>query len=76
MISKLMSHAGFAWIASACIAGLWWASDLSRRVDTMEHSTVTAERLARLEAEVHALGETTGQLRLAVTDLSRTLRTH
>ena len=76
MISKLMSHAGFAWIASACIAGLWWASDLSRRVDTMEHSTVTAERLARLEAEVHALAETTGELKRAVTELPRVLRTH
>ena len=76
MISKLTSHAGFAWIISAGIAGLWWASDLSRRVDTMEHSTVTAERLARLEAEVHALGETTGQLRQAVTDLTRNLRAH
>jgi predicted trehalose synthase len=76
MISKLTSHAGFAWIASACIAALWWASDLSRRVDTMEHSTVTAERLARLESEVHALGETTGQLRQAVADLSRNLRSH
>lgn len=76
MIGKLMSHAGFAWAASAVIASLWWASDLSRRVDTMEHSTVTAERLARLEAEVHALGETTGQLRQAVNDLSRNLRNH
>ena len=27
-------------------------------------------------AEVHALGETTGQLRQAVTDLSRNLRSH
>jgi len=76
MIEKIAGHAGLAWIISACIAGLWWASDLSRRVDTIEHSTVTAERLARLEAEVHALGETTGQLRLAVTDLSRNLRSH
>jgi len=76
MIEKIAGHAGLAWIISACIAGLWWASDLSRRVDTMEHTTVTAERLARLEAEVHALGETTGQLRQAVTDLSRNLRNH
>ena len=76
MIAKLMGHAGLAWIASACIAGLWWASDLSRRVDTMEHSTVTAERLARLEAEVHALSENTGQLRQAIADLSRNLRDH
>ena len=76
MIGKLTTHPGIAWLASALIAGLWWASDLSRRVDTMEHSTVTAERLARLEAEVHALGEATNELKTAVTGLSRALRTH
>lgn len=76
MIGKIAAHPVLTWIASACIAGLWWASDLSRRVDTIEHSTVTAERLARLEAEVHALAETTGELKRAVTELPRVLRTH
>jgi len=42
----------------------------------VEHSTVTAERLARLEAEVHALGEATRDLRTSVTDLSRSLKAH
>jgi hypothetical protein len=56
-MEKLVGPATLVYVASAGLAGLWWASDLSRRVLTIEHSTVTAERLARLEAEVHALAQ-------------------
>ncbi len=76
MIEKLFAPATLVYLTSASFASLWWASDLSRRVDTIEHSTVTAERLARLEAEVHALGEATNELRLGVSELSRDLRAH
>lgn len=73
MMEKLVGPATLVYVASAGFAGLWWASDLSRRVLTIEHTTVTAERLARLEAEVHALGEATRELRTSVLDLSRHL---
>lgn len=73
MIEKLVGPATVAYVASATVASLWWASDLSRRVTTMESSTVTAERLARLEAEVHALGQATHDLHASVNELSRTL---
>jgi hypothetical protein len=74
MMEKLVGPATLVYVASAGFAGLWWASDLSRRVLTIEHSTVTAERLARLEAEVHALGQATRDLRTSVTELSRSLK--
>jgi hypothetical protein len=73
MIEKLLGPATLAYVASASVASLWWASDLSRRVSTIESSTVTAERLARLEAEVHALGQATHDLHASVNDLSRAL---
>lgn len=73
MMDRLVGPATVVYVASVGFAGLWWASDLSRRVQTIEHSTVTAERLARLEAEVHALGEATRELRTSVTDLARHL---
>ncbi|MEQ1756624.1 MAG: hypothetical protein ABL973_21090 [Micropepsaceae bacterium] len=76
MIEKLFAPATLVYLTSASFASLWWASDLSRRVETIEHSTVTAERLARLEAEVHALGQATNELRLGVNELSRELRAH
>ena len=74
MMEKLVGPATLVYVASAGLAGLWWASDLSRRVLTIEHSTVTAERLARLEAEVHALGQATRDLRTSVTELSHSLK--
>jgi hypothetical protein len=76
MMEKLVGPATLVYVASAGLAGLWWASDLSRRVLTIEHSTVTAERLARLEAEVHALGQATRDLRASVTELSHSLKAH
>jgi hypothetical protein len=74
MMEKLVGPATLVYVASAALAGLWWASDLSRRVLTIEHSTVTAERLARLEAEVHALGQATRDLRTSVTELSHSFK--
>jgi hypothetical protein len=53
---------------------LWWASDLTRRVDTIERSTVTAERIARLEAEVGTVGENTRDLKVSINDLMHELR--
>jgi hypothetical protein len=74
MMEKLVGPATLVYVASAGLAGLWWASDLSRRVLTIEHSTVTAERLARLEAEVHALGQATRDLRTSVNELSHSFK--
>jgi uncharacterized protein YlxW (UPF0749 family) len=74
MIEKFIGPATLVYAFSASVASLWWAADLSRRVDTIEHSTVTAERLARLEAEVHALGQATRDMKESVNDLSRALR--
>jgi hypothetical protein len=74
MIEKFIAPATIVYVLSASVASLWWAADLSRRVDTIEHSTVTAERLARLEAEVHALGQATRDMRESIADLSRAIR--
>lgn len=64
----------FVYLISASVAGLWWASDLTRRVSTIEGSAVTAERLARLEVEVRALAESSRDLKANVTAMLRDLR--
>jgi len=73
-LDKLIGPATVIYLVSASVAALWWASDLSTRVAALEHSTVTAERIARLEAEVATLGETTKDLKRSVNDLVRELR--
>jgi uncharacterized protein YlxW (UPF0749 family) len=74
MIERFIGPATIVYVLSASVACLWWAADLSRRVVTIEHSTVTAERLARLEAEVHALGQATHDMKESINDLSRAIR--
>lgn len=73
-IEKILGPATLVYFVSATVAALWWASDLTRRVDTIEHSTVTAERIARLEVEVQALTEGTHELRTSVKDLLHELK--
>jgi hypothetical protein len=71
---KLVGPATIVYLASLSIAALWWASDLTTRVATLEHSTVTAERITRLEVQVDALSENTKELRVAVMKLVSELR--
>lgn len=71
---RILGPATVVYLVSATIAALWWASDLTRRVTTVEASTVTGERIARLEAEVRSLGETTRELKGGVQELVRELR--
>lgn len=73
---KLIGPATVIYLVSASVAALWWASDLSARVAALEHTTVTGERIARLETETAALAGTTKDLKLAVNDLVRELRDH
>lgn len=73
-IDKVLGPATIVYLVSATVAALWWASDLTRRVQTVESSTVTAERIARLEVEVKALAEGTHELKVAVGDLVREIR--
>jgi len=71
---KILGPATIVYLISATVAALWWASDLTRRVTTVEASTVTAERIARLEAEVRGLSESTKELKGSVLELVRELR--
>lgn len=71
---RILGPATVVYLASATLAALWWASDLTRRVTTIESSTVTAERIARLEAEVRTLAENTRELRAGVNELVRELK--
>ncbi|MBL9098523.1 MAG: hypothetical protein JNK07_16455 [Alphaproteobacteria bacterium] len=73
-LDKVLGPATIVYLVSATVAALWWASDLTRRVQTVESSTVTAERIARLEVEVKALAEGTHELKVAVSDLVREIR--
>lgn len=71
---KLIGPATVIYLASASIAALWWASDLSARVAALEHTTVTGERIARLETEVEALSRTNQDLKRGIDDLIAELR--
>lgn len=73
-VDRMIGPASFVYLVAATVTALWWASDLTRRVDTIEHSTVTAERIARLEEQVGTLAENTKDLRASVNDLVRELR--
>ena len=72
--NKIMGPATLVYLVSATVGALWWASDLTRRVKTIESSTVTAERIARLETEVHTLADNTKELKRSINDLVHELR--
>ncbi|NOT41025.1 MAG: hypothetical protein HOP13_11075 [Alphaproteobacteria bacterium] len=71
---KLFGPATIVYLVSASVAALWWASALTTRVQTIERSTVTAERIARLESEVANLTESTKDLKHGIGDLVHELR--
>lgn len=71
---KFIGPATIVYLVSATVTGLWWASDLTRRVQTIESSTVTGERIARLEAEVRGLAESTRELKGSIGELVRELK--
>ena len=73
-LEHVIGPATIIYLVSATTAALWWASDLTRRVNTIEASTVTAERIATLESEVSALAQNTRELRASVNELVRELR--
>lgn len=73
-LDRVMGPATIIYLVSATVAALWWASDLTRRVTTIEESTVTAERIVRLEGEVRSLADNTRELKVGVNELIRELR--
>lgn len=73
-LDRILGPATIVYLISATVAALWWASDLTRRVTTVEASTVTAERIARLEAEVRGLADSTTELKGSVQELVRELK--
>jgi hypothetical protein len=74
MNDKIVGPASVVYAVSATVAALWWASNLTARVTALEHSTVTAERIARLEAEVAGLAGNTRELKAGVDSLAHDLR--
>ena len=71
---RFLGPATLVYLVSATLAALWWASDLTRRVATIEGSTVTGERIARLETEVRSLADGTKELKVSINELVRELR--
>ena len=71
---RFVGPAMIVYLVSATVAALWWASDLTRRVKTIEESTVTAERIARLESEVSTLADNTKELKGSINDLVHELK--
>jgi len=71
---KILGPATVVYLVSATLAALWWASDLTRRVSTIESSTVTGERIARLETEVRTLADSTRELKTSINELVRELK--
>lgn len=74
MWEKFIGPATVVYLISATVAALWWASDLTRQVKTLNDSTVTAERIARLEAETRNLGDSTRELKASVNALVTELK--
>jgi len=59
----------FGSIGATIIAGAFFFGGLAARVQTLETSTVTAERMATLEGEVRAMRQSTDELKGSVKDL-------
>lgn len=59
----------FGSIGATIIAGAFFFGGLAARVQTLEHSTVTAERMATLEGEVRAMRASTDELKTSVKEL-------
>lgn len=73
-LDKLIGPATLVYLVSASVTALWWASDLTRRVQTIEGSTVSGERIARLETEVRGLSASTQELKGSISELVKELR--
>jgi hypothetical protein len=59
----------FGSIGATIIAGAFFFGGLAARVQALEHSTVTAERMATLEGEVRAMRQSTDDLKGSVKEL-------
>lgn len=64
----------FGSIGATIIAGAFFFGGLAARVQALEHSTVTAERMATLEGEVRAMRASTDDLKTSVKDLVRAVK--
>lgn len=71
---KFIGPATIVYLIGATFAAIWWASDINSAVERLEQSTVTAERIARLEIEVRQASENTRELKVSINDLVRELR--
>ncbi len=64
----------FGSIGATIIAGAFFFGGLAARVQTLETSTVTAERIATLEAEVRTMRQSTDELKGSIKDLVRAVK--
>lgn len=66
---SLKDLVAFGSIGATIIAGAFFFGGLAARVQVLEQSTVTAERMATLESEVRAMRQSTDDLKGSVKDL-------
>jgi hypothetical protein len=63
------------WLVCQLFVSIWWASNVSTRLDTIEHSmeqtTEVTERLARVETQLTSLCETLASLRVELVELRK-----
>lgn len=64
----------FGSIGATIIAGAFFFGGLAARVQALEQSTVTAERIATLEGEVRAMRASTDELKGSIKDLVRAVK--
>ena len=64
----------FGSIGATIIAGAFFFGGLAARVQALEQSTVTAERIATLEGEVRSMRASTDELRGSIKDLVRAVK--
>lgn len=59
----------FGSIGATIIAGAFFFGGLAARVQALETSTVTAERMATLEGEVRGMRQSTDELKVSMKEL-------
>jgi len=64
----------FGSIGATIIAGAFFFGGLAARVQTLEHSTVTAERIATLEGEVRGMRQSTDEMKASMKELVAAVR--
>lgn len=72
--AMFVGPATWLFLAAQLTAGIWWASSINSTVSRLDGTTVTAERIGKLETRFESLEKTNSRLETAVNALVIELR--